>query len=113
MIAQHGRADLYPVNLAVHGRFTGASGAWLGPDQGRKTAYVEVVTARRTPGWEPFFRELEDRWLAIDDGLPLEMYSDRAVQSIINTCQRKQDVHTVVTASSIASSIAPPLTDKG
>lgn len=72
LVDQFGRADRYPVNLAVHCRFTGGSGAWLAPNFGRPTCYIEAATAWGTPSsrWRPFFDELEKRWHAIDGARP-------------------------------------------
>lgn len=67
LVEEYARADLYPVNLALHCRFTAPGQAWLGPDQLRPTCWIEVATARHTPHWEEFFREVEERWLALDD----------------------------------------------
>ncbi len=70
LVDQYARSRLYPVNLALHCRFTGASGAWIAPNYGRETCYIEVATARGTPGWVPFFREMETRWIAIEGARP-------------------------------------------
>jgi len=70
LVDEFARASLYPVNLALHCRFTGPSGAWLAPNHGRTTCWIEVVTVRATPDWEHFFREMEDRWLALDGARP-------------------------------------------
>jgi L-gulonolactone oxidase len=70
LVEHYAKSRLYPVNLAVHGRFTAASDAWIAPDHGRATAYVEITTAVGTPHWEGFFRELEDRWCEIDGSRP-------------------------------------------
>jgi len=73
-------AGLYPVNLALHGRFTAGSEGWLAPDYQRQTGYVEAVTIEHTPNWKPFFQELEQRWLAIDGARPhwCKLYFDYA-----------------------------------
>lgn len=72
LVDQFARADRYPINLAVHCRFTGASGAWLAPNFGQDTCYIEAATAWGTPSsrWRPFFDELETRWHAIDGARP-------------------------------------------
>jgi L-gulonolactone oxidase len=70
LVDQYARADLYPINLALHCRFTAGSSAWLAPNHGRPTCYIEVATAKGTPRWAPFFRELESRWLAIEGARP-------------------------------------------
>lgn len=91
LVEDYARADRYPVNLALHCRFTGRSDAWLAPNHDRRTCFVEVTTAksqawrgperdrpssgggttaRREPEWEAFFRELEGRWLAIEGARP-------------------------------------------
>lgn len=70
LVDQYARAELYPINLAFHCRFTAGSGAWIAPNQGRPTCYIEVATARGTPRWAAFFQELEARWLAIEGARP-------------------------------------------
>jgi FAD/FMN-containing dehydrogenase len=66
------RAELYPVNLAVHCRFTGGSQAWLAPDYGRKTCYIEIATLRATPRRvrREFLRKLEERWADLPEARP-------------------------------------------
>lgn len=72
LIEEYTRAELYPVNLAVHCRITGGSQAWLAPDYGRKTCYIEVATLRVTPERvrREFFRELEERWADLPGARP-------------------------------------------
>jgi L-gulono-1,4-lactone dehydrogenase len=70
LVEHYARIGLYPVNLALHGRFTGASGAWIAPNHGRPTCYIDVTTAMGTPHWEGFFRELESTWLALPGARP-------------------------------------------
>jgi L-gulonolactone oxidase len=70
LVNQFGRADRYPVNLAVHCRFTGKSDAWLAPNHERPTCYIEAATAWGTPRVKPFFNELESRWAAIPGARP-------------------------------------------
>jgi L-gulonolactone oxidase len=70
LVNRHAQAGLYPLNLALHARFTGASEAWLAPNFGRRTCYIEAVTVQTTRGWEEFFQLLEQRWLAIGDARP-------------------------------------------
>jgi L-gulonolactone oxidase len=70
LVEHYASSRLYPVNLAVHGRFTGPSDAWLAPDHGRDTCYLEVTCAVGTPHWQSFFREMERRWCEIDGARP-------------------------------------------
>lgn len=72
LLDEYTRAELYPVNLAVHCRFTGGSKAWLAPDYGRSTCYIEVATVKGTPerAWREFFRELEERWADLPEARP-------------------------------------------
>jgi FAD/FMN-containing dehydrogenase len=70
LVDYYARSRLYPVNLALHCRFTGASGAWIAPNYDRETCYIEVATARGTPGWVSFFREMENRWISIEGARP-------------------------------------------
>jgi FAD/FMN-containing dehydrogenase len=72
LIEEYTRAELYPVNLAVHCRFTAGSAAWLAPDYGRRTCYIEVATVKGTPDrlWQEFFRELEERWADLPEARP-------------------------------------------
>jgi FAD/FMN-containing dehydrogenase len=67
---EFGRAERYPANLAFHCRFTGKSDAWLAPNYDRPTLYIEVATAKGTPGYETFFREIERRWLQFEPARP-------------------------------------------
>jgi len=72
LLEEYTRAELYPVNLAVHCRFTAGSAAWLAPDYGRKTCYIEVATVKGTPDrvWREFFHELEERWAKLPEARP-------------------------------------------
>lgn len=70
LVDQYARTDLYPINLAFHCRFTAGSDAWIAPNYGRPTCWIEVATAWGTPRWAGFFRELEARWLAIEGARP-------------------------------------------
>ena len=70
LVNRYAEAGLYPLNLALHGRFTGASEGLLAPDHARETGYVEAVTVKGTPHWQSFFEELEDRWLEIEGARP-------------------------------------------
>jgi L-gulono-1,4-lactone dehydrogenase len=70
LVEEYARAGLYPLNLAIHCRFTGGSDAWLAPDHGRQTCHIEATTALHTPLWQDFFAELEERWLAIPESRP-------------------------------------------
>jgi L-gulonolactone oxidase len=70
LVNEYARADLYPVNLAVHCRFTGPSQAWLAPNYDRSSCHIEAVTALKTPDWEAFFDKLEARWLSIGGARP-------------------------------------------
>ena len=70
LVDEYARANLYPLNLAVHCRFTGKSQAWLAPNYDRESCCIEAVTALATPNWKEFFGELEERWRAIDGARP-------------------------------------------
>jgi len=70
LVEHYAKSGLYPVNLALHGRFTGASKGWIAPNHGRPTCYIDVTTAMGTPHWEGFFRELEGRWCEIEGARP-------------------------------------------
>lgn len=70
LVNRYREAGLYPVNLALHGRFTGSSKAWIAPDHGRETAYVEVTTIEDTPHYQEIFEEIESRWFAIPGARP-------------------------------------------
>lgn len=70
LVMQYAKAGLYPINLALHGRFSTAGAGWLAPDSGRDTCYVEVTTAEGTPNWREFYTELEKRWLEVEGARP-------------------------------------------
>ena len=70
LVNEYAVAGLYPVNLVLHCRITGGSSAWLAPNYGGETCYIEVVTIKNTPQWGGFFREMERRWLAIEGSRP-------------------------------------------
>jgi hypothetical protein len=70
LVRAYARADLYPVNLALNGRFIGKSNAWLAPNYGRKTCQIEVTTAVATHLWREFYDRLEARWLSFPDARP-------------------------------------------
>jgi hypothetical protein len=71
-VRAYANAEKYPVNLALHCRFTAQSTSWLAPDFGRPTCWVEVATAKGTPedDWRPFFQDLESIWFEINDARP-------------------------------------------
>jgi len=70
LVEEFGNQGLYPVNLALHCRFTAASTTWLAADHGRETCFIEVATAKGTPHWHEFYRQMEDRWFAIPGSRP-------------------------------------------
>lgn len=70
LVNQYSRVGRYPVNLLLHGRFTGGSAAWLAPDHARATGYIEVTTIEGTRHWQGFFGEMERRWFAIEGSRP-------------------------------------------
>jgi L-gulonolactone oxidase len=70
LVDEYARADRYPVNFALHCRFTGKSDAWLGANHGRPTVFIEVATAAGTPHWRGFFEQMENRWAAFDGARP-------------------------------------------
>jgi hypothetical protein len=71
-IRDYAKQEMYPVNLAVHGRFTEASSSWLAPDYGRPTAWVEMTTVKGTPEglWRKFYEEVEALWFDLEDARP-------------------------------------------
>jgi FAD/FMN-containing dehydrogenase len=71
LVHEYALAHLYPLNLAIHCRFTGGSRAWLAPDHGLQNwCHIEASTARETSLWKEFFDELEERWRAIPGSRP-------------------------------------------
>jgi L-gulonolactone oxidase len=70
LVNEYADAHLYPINLAVHGRFTGKSTSWIAPDYGRPTAYVEVTAVKATRYWKSFFRNAESRWTQLPGARP-------------------------------------------
>jgi FAD/FMN-containing dehydrogenase len=70
LVEEFGNQGLYPVNLALHCRFLGASSTWLATDYGRETCVIEVATAKGTPQWEDFYRRMEECWFAIPKARP-------------------------------------------
>ena len=70
LVHQFGAQGLYPVNLALHCRFLGASSTWLATDYGRQTCVIEVATAKGTPHWQDFYRRMEECWFAIPKARP-------------------------------------------
>ena len=61
LIEDYAAAGQYPINLVMHCRFTKASDAWIAPDHGRETVYVELTTAYGTENFEQIFKDLEKR----------------------------------------------------
>ena len=59
LVEHYAASALYPVNLALHGRFTSASSGWIAPNYGRPTCYIDVTTATGTPHWEGFSGALQ------------------------------------------------------
>lgn len=57
------RRGRYPLTLALHARFTGASTSWLSPAHGRPTAQVDLVTHVEALGAKSFFDAVEEAWL--------------------------------------------------
>jgi FAD/FMN-containing dehydrogenase len=70
LVEHYAASALHPVNFALHGRFTGASSAWMAPNYGRPTCYIDVTTALGTPHWRDFFGELERKWVTIPGARP-------------------------------------------
>jgi len=70
LVHEFARARRYPVNFAMHCRFTGKSEAWLAANHDRDTLFIEAATARGTPNWRVFFEELERRWAGFDRARP-------------------------------------------
>ena len=70
LVEDFGAQGQYPVNLALHCRFLGPSSTWLATDYGRETCVIEVATARGTPHWKDFYRQMEKCWFAVPDARP-------------------------------------------
>jgi FAD/FMN-containing dehydrogenase len=70
LVDHYAATGCYPMNLALHGRFTGASKSWIAPNYGRPTCYIDVTTAKGTPHWYSFFCEVERRWCDIEGARP-------------------------------------------
>ncbi len=49
----------FPLSMLAHSRQVAASESYLSPAVGRQTAYVEILAFHGTPGWEAFFRDVE------------------------------------------------------
>lgn len=58
---------VHPVNTAVYARFTGTSRCHLAANHGRASCFLEVVSARGTPGVERHFAELAEHMLEIPE----------------------------------------------
>jgi len=70
LVEREGEKGRFPVNMAVHARFIGASGALLSPAHGRATCDLEVVTARNTPDADRFYLDFTDAMLGIAGARP-------------------------------------------
>ncbi len=55
----------YPLNMVISFRFVKGSEALLSPAFEGPTCFLEPLTYLTTPGYEPFYKEVEDRWLEL------------------------------------------------
>ena len=65
ILGSHATAGRYPLTVAVHARFTGASGSWLSPAYGRPTAQIDLVTHLDAVGAPELYEEVEEAWLEL------------------------------------------------
>lgn len=71
MVAARARAGQWPLNLALNARFLGTSRALMSPCHGRRhTCFMEIMSYRGTPGWDPFVAELGAAWLELPGAAP-------------------------------------------
>lgn len=63
ILGTHTRAGRYPLTVALHARFTGASTSWLSPAYGRPTAQIDLVTHVEAVGGRELFEQVEQAWL--------------------------------------------------
>jgi L-gulono-1,4-lactone dehydrogenase len=70
LVEREGSNGRFPVNMAVHARFIGGSGALLSPAHGRAICDLEVVTARGTPNADRFALDFTDAMLSLDGARP-------------------------------------------
>jgi hypothetical protein len=71
LVQQYAGRGLYPLNLTLNIRFTGASGALLTPAYGEGlTCYIEIMWMGRPKGWAAFSSELCREWLNVPGALP-------------------------------------------
>jgi hypothetical protein len=71
LVAEYASRGLYPLNLTLNIRFTGASGALLTPAYGEgTTCYVEIMWMGRPQGWAEFSSQLCREWLKVPGALP-------------------------------------------
>jgi hypothetical protein len=71
LVEEYARRGLYPLNLTLNVRFTGASRALLTPAYGEGiTCYVEIMWMGRPEGWVEFTSTLCREWLKEPGALP-------------------------------------------
>jgi L-gulonolactone oxidase len=70
LVQRYADQGQYPVNLVVHARFTDGDNTLLSPDFGRKSCYIESVTAKGTPNIDKFYGDAEDMLMSKFDGRP-------------------------------------------
>jgi hypothetical protein len=71
LVAEYASRGLYPLNLTLNIRFTGASAALLTPAYGAGiTCYVEIMWMGRPKGWAEFSSQLCREWLKVPGALP-------------------------------------------
>ena len=70
LVNHYAKAGLYPINLTLHGRFTGPSKGWLAPNFEQDSCFIDLTTALGTPHWQSFFREMETLWCEIEGARP-------------------------------------------
>jgi L-gulonolactone oxidase len=71
LVDEYARRGLYPLNLTLNVRFTGASNALLTPAYGDgMTCYVEIMWMGRPKGWAEFSSDLCREWLKVPGALP-------------------------------------------
>jgi hypothetical protein len=96
LVDEYARRGLYPLNLTLNIRFTGASGALLTPAYGAGvTCYIEIMWMGRPQGWAEFSSDLCREWLKVPGALPhwskeFEHVTDVAAIMRANLGERRQ-----------------------
>lgn len=55
----------FPLNMVISFRFVAGSNALISPAFDGPTCFLEQLTYISTPDFEPFYKEVEDQWLAL------------------------------------------------